>query len=391
MDGDTGVLALQGAGEGGPPVVRSQALFSRDVFSELRAQGVHATAAQLGLQSMPKRSIGPCPACGADLRSTSDKTERRGPIGTTENDEGWHCFKCGAEGNAVDLASYALLGRKAVGTEDKAQLAKAIGQRVGYVPSVRPVRTPEPPKRPPQRDVDELWTACRPVTSDDDVSTWLRSRGIDPEAVAASDLARALPYSTTVPDADEWEAGRDPADPMRNGGELPAWCSYIGQTWADSSHRLVLPLFDRSGRMVSLRARALNPPTPKDKAAVPAGYEVKSTVMACAIGSRLLQGDESSRNHVRSHGLWVIEGEPDFLTLATWTDWKQPEPPAALGIMSGGWSAEIAAKVPTGSKVVIATHQDENGDRYFQQIANTLTGRVKVQRRKRSSAEAKVA
>jgi hypothetical protein len=365
--------------------------FPRDVFTELRSQGVHATAAQLGLQSMPKGSIGPCPACGAELRSTSDKAERRGPIWTTPNDGGWHCYKCRSEGNSVDLASFALLGRKAVGREDMARLAKAIGAKLGHVPSVRTVRTPEPPKRPPQRDVEELWAACRPVTSDADVSTWLQSRAIDPEAVAAADLARALPYSSNVPDPDEWEAGLDPGDPLRNGGELPGWCLYVGQTWADSSHRLILPLFDRSGRMVSLRARALNPGTPKDKAAVPSGYEVRSTVMACGIGSGLLRGEETSRDHVRSHGLWIIEGEPDFLTLSTWKAWKQPVPPAAFGIMSGGWSAEIAAKVPTGSKVVIATHQDENGDRYFQQIADTLMGRVNVKRRTRGSAEAKVA
>jgi 5S rRNA maturation endonuclease (ribonuclease M5) len=54
----------------------------------------------LGLKSGRMRSFGPCLSCNAEQRGSSDK---RLPLGVTENLKGWHCHKCKISGNLVDL------------------------------------------------------------------------------------------------------------------------------------------------------------------------------------------------------------------------------------------------------------------------------------------------
>jgi hypothetical protein len=75
----------------------------------------------------------------------------------------------------------------------------------------------------------------------------------------------------------------------------------------------------------------------------------------------------------------VVEGEPDYLT------WYQesygvedPETPAVLGVWNGGWTQEIADRIPMGSVVEIRTHADEAGRRYRDRVAATLAGRAQV-------------
>lgn len=69
----------------------------------------------------------------------------------------------------------------------------------------------------------------------------------------------------------------------------------------------------------------------------------------------------------------IVEGEPDFLSAAgQWPDW------AVLGIYSGSWSSEIAAKVPGGCEVHVCTHGDSAGLRYLRQIADSLSSRCEI-------------
>lgn len=206
------------------------------------------------------------------------------------------------------------------------------------------------------------------MTEDAEVVTWLQGRGIDPAAVEDFGLARSLP--TTMP--------------------LPCWARFCGRPWHKSTHRVLVPMFDPSGQLESVHARALMPAAPGDKAASPAGAEVRGLVMANPLGRLMLSGSTlgdgtAAAGLVASAGLWIAEGLPDFLTLAcNWSE-ADEDAPAVLGVLSGSWSVELAARVPDGCEVVIATDPDPAGDKYAARIIETLEdrrpdGRVRVSR-----------
>jgi hypothetical protein len=202
------------------------------------------------------------------------------------------------------------------------------------------------------------------VTEDVEVSAWLASRRLDPGDVEGRDLARVLPHGTV----------------------LPRWARFQGQTWSQSGHRLIVPMLDASGALASLHARNVRPDVPPgSKAASPAGAELRGLVMADALGRRLLEGaalaDGSPASElVAASGLWVMEGVPDFLTRATDYSEAADAAPAVLSVLSGSWTAAIAARIPDGTTVAIETHLDEAGDRYARAIAATLAGRCRLKR-----------
>lgn len=74
----------------------------------------------------------------------------------------------------------------------------------------------------------------------------------------------------------------------------------------------------------------------------------------------------------------IAEGVPDFLTDASvFGEWDQA--PATLGVISGAWSADVAARIPDGCRVVIRTHGDPAGQRYQRQIGESLHARCHVE------------
>jgi len=81
----------------------------------------------------------------------------------------------------------------------------------------------------------------------------------------------------------------------------------------------------------------------------------------------------------------IAEGEPDFLTWAVSSSDANDRPPAVLGVVAGAWSADIAARIPDGSRVVIRTHRDAAGDAYAAAIRDSLAGRVDLYDLDRSS------
>ncbi len=135
-----------------------------------------------------------------------------------------------------------------------------------------------------------------PVTEDREVAGYLEARCLDPTEVEARNLARAVPL----------------------GARLPAWARFQGKPWTSSGHRLVVPLYSASGTLESLHARSVLPNVPSsDKAASPAGAEVRGLVMTCLLARLMLAGaalgDGSPASEwVASCGLWIMEGVPDF-------------------------------------------------------------------------------
>jgi len=225
---------------------------------------------------------------------------------------------------------------------------------------VVPVRTEadKSPARPPHQEVAALWAASLPVSADPEATAWFTHR-----------FGRAAAWS--LQQADLWDLVRV----IPAGLLLPRWARSQGGPWTHTGHRLVFRLWDHTGQAASLRARSVEAAvTPKSLA--PAGFSVKGLVLADPLAQQLLGGVCPAWWQPRQ--VIVAEGEPDWLLWALRQRETDEQGPAVLGIESGAWSPQIAARIPTGASVVIRTHHDEPGERYAQQIAASLHGRCRI-------------
>lgn len=357
---------------------------------------VEQVAPALGL-SVHRRSFGPCPACNADRRGGSD---RRHPCGYGE---GWGCFPCGAKGDALDLAALVLGGARLrdLTPEGKAEVRGwyagqgwcdpgpgASGAPVA-VPRRVPVVKPEPPPEyPPAAEVAALWAACGPLDTAsirDPAVPWLEGRekpgrALDCREMGALDLARLLPLD---PSAYPW----------------PSWIPWLGMDRSEwlRVYRLAVPMYDHRGALRALRFRAVThvrEPSPEGgmrwrdleipeakKALAARGTTTRGLVLADPVGVALLRGE--------LEGLpWdgrvvVCEGEPDLWTWSTaGRRGRRPDAPtwAVLGYAPGMWTDAIAARVPSGTPVVIRKHYDPNdaGGKLAETVRASLASRCPV-------------
>jgi hypothetical protein len=142
-------------------------------------------------------------------------------------------------------------------------------------------------------------------------------------------------------------------------------------------------MFDAAGRVRSLHARAVSADVGVPKGLSPAGYTVGGLAMADPLARLLLAGEPlgdgmSSAEAVGLYDLVIVEGVPDFLTWATrWGDAAEAAP-AVMGVISGSWTDELAARVPDGTCVVIRVHQDGAGAKYAATIKASLDQRCRV-------------
>ncbi len=301
----------------------------------------------LGIADGSKRqSTGLLVCCPVHGEKDASCSVTIGPDGTIRV----RCFACDFGGDALHLiaACHGLDLRSdfkqvlAAGADiaGHLQLRDEIlgGERL---PERKPVQAPAPRPEvdyPPQAEVDALWEACKPVTSDDECRAHLLSRGIQPGPVFVYNLARVIPRDAS----------------------LPHWARYRGRTWTQTGHRLLVRMFDASGAARSVRAwRIVDGDSPKRLP--PGGCRASDLVMVNQAAWLML------RRRWCPTRLVIAEGEPDWLTSAVaWSD------NASIGIVSGSWNEEFARTVPRGTEVVVNTHNDEAGDRYAEQILSTL-------------------
>jgi hypothetical protein len=358
-----------------------------------KAVPVEHVAAALGL-TVRRRSFGPCPACGAEYRSKSESP--RPPCGFGER---WECFRCGAKGDALDLVARAVAGARLreLTPERKADVRAwyaargwcdpAPGGPAAPVPVRRVVLpAPEaPPTYPPAAEVAALWAACGALDTAsiyDPAVLWLENaehgRGLDCRELAALDLARVLPLD---PGAYPW----------------PSWMPWMGMDRAEwlRLYRLAVPMYDATGALRALRFRAVTSVrelTPEGlrwrKVEVEAGKKalagrgtVRGLVLADPMGRALLAGE--LEREPWDGWVTICEGEPDLWTWST-SQRRGMRPDArtwaVLGVVAGSWTDDVAARVPSGAKVVLRTHADPAGDKYAERIRGTLAGRCDVSR-----------
>lgn len=346
-----------------------------------REQRVADVATRLGyeLKRAPSSAHCACPACGAERRHTKTH-DRRGAVGIPNTKPNtWLCWQCDAAGDAIDFASHRLAGNRFRDLDDagKAAVREFFGsEATGVVPAPPRPRTDVMPVGwenadtlyPPMFEVERLWDACGPVDLDDEAAGYLGSRGITGvDWVSEHDVARALPA----------------------GYVGPSWASIFGAQWSETGHRIIVPLFDYRGRMRSVLARSVEK-APRVKSAGTSGFQRRGLVMAGSYGREMLMHGQAKRWHfLEQFRLTIYEGEVDTIrgvSLAEDNLLMDKFSPAActavLGIFSGSFSRDIASRVPSGSTVVIATDDDEAGDKYEAHIKATIGDRVQYERRR---------
>jgi hypothetical protein len=333
-----------------------------DRAQEIRRQLVDArlVCRQLGFdEGAVPQAHGLLVRCPWHADRTPSLSVRPGPDGTIA----LKCHGCGCGGDVFHLvaAAHGLDARR-----DFPEVLKRAADLAGI--GIDSQQTPpplaasgvRPAERtyPPADELGGLWGAAGPVSGDAEVAACLRNRGLDPAGVDRLELSRALPANATV----------------------PRWASYQRQPWPRIGHRLLVPLFDASGAMRSVRAwRVTDHNTPKRLP--PAGHRLGGLVLADGGGRAVLRGEAGPRQVV------FVEGEPNMMSWALSLDRNgQGDRVAVFGVFAGGWNDDLAARVPDGATVYVRTDHDEAGDRYAAVINTTLGHRCEVRRLARPEA-----
>jgi hypothetical protein len=206
--------------------------------------------------------------------------------------------------------------------------------------------------------------AVHHVDDDAEVAAWLTSRGLDPARVVDANVAGVITTNA----------------------KLPRWASCCGRGWVAGGYRLLVPLRNERGELASLHARRITSDDALPKTASPAGVSTRGLVMTNQLARGLLAGADAARDHVLAvsrgtdrPGVVCVEGLPSFLAWCADASDGDEHAPAVVGILSGSWTAEHAARIPDGARVVVDTdHGDKNGDgdRYAEHIASTFDGRA---------------
>ena len=114
------------------------------------------------------------------------------------------------------------------------------------------------------------------------------------------------------------------------------------------------------------------------KGLFPSGHTAKGLFLADSFGLLLIRsGVPKWWRQSEPPSVIITEGAPDFLTVATHYGCTEYAP-AVLGILSGSWSDELAARIPTECRVVVRVHRDEAGEKYLAAVRRSLSGRCRV-------------
>ena len=368
-----------------------------DWLSRLRERSLVDVLSALGcVQSGGRWS---CPGCKAER----ERGGRRGPVGLGRGGQRWKCNLCGAGGGPVDAVALSVLGKvPTAGDRDGWRTVRAWTGDVA--PALREAAPEAPPAYPAQEEVAACWRACIGLYQDGTIGprrtvarAWLRARGFALDRLAALDMVRVA----------------------EEGADLPAW--FPGSPWV-----LACPLVDCTGLTRSIRWRAVKgarsptvggledlrtlaadggelaeaaraalrdpavvecmSPLPLPlKSRAPGGYDARGLVLADPVARAVFGG----RSEVEIHGerwrwsgrLLLVEGEPALWSMATLrARWAADGSTfGVVGYTSGGWTAEHARRLPSGSTVRIIPDSDAAGQRMAEAVQRTMPPGVRVE------------
>ena len=268
----------------------------------------------------------------------------------------FYCLSCQTKASPVDFAALLVLGevptqRRQWGPVKEALQAHGVlgHGELPAPPRMRPVSpTPLRPSFPPSDSLAALWNAAKPVTADPQAASYLKGRGIDPAQLAAKDTCRVI----------------------QSGIAVPSWAvTPFRQAWSVSGHRLLTPLFDASGTLVTVRARAFG--TNKWRSLAPPSFSVVGTFFA----------NEAFR-HGNRRTVVVVEGDSDF-----WT-WQALDPSVpCIGVFAGSVKPALGSLLPDGASVYIRTDLDPAGNKYAEEVSKALAGRCRIVRKRQGPDE----
>lgn len=302
----------------------------------------------------------PCPACRAEYRDA-----RRGAAGLTRDGYGWACHRCGAEGDAADLAAYRLHGARvrALSPEQRRALrgwSQEMQLSTGrwspaQIPALTPIPLPEgavpvTDVGPSEDELGALWLASRAVCADGEVAHYCERRGWAAETLMVLDIARATPRREAYVWPSWWPPGR-------------------ARTW-----RLIARLWSPAGRLVGLHGRAVRPTAEVDGKPLPKALSHRG--MAGAGWMANSPALEWMRGRNRPPIVAVAEGVTDWIALSCWA-YGKGGPWRGLPVIGGiSGSFRSARDLPVqGVRLLVATHADTAGDRYAEEI-NRAAGSV---------------
>jgi hypothetical protein len=320
----------------------------RDWFSEVKDAGVVTTAKRLGLTVIERPapgSLSPCPNCGAERRSSSD---RRGPIGLRRDGKGWVCHRCKTSGDALTLAALSLTGSS---RPHKDRWREVKERLLGNGPLPVFVAPSRVPNRPPRHELLKLWPRATPACDDPQLSKLLNERGLDPEVLIERDLCRAVPS-----------------------GPLPSWAAQGYKPWSLSGHRCLFGLYDHQGQLQSVHARRIADGAERPKGLSLLGYEIRGLCFMERGAQLFFQGKAP---WVKT--LLIVEGAPDFLSSSSYFG-DANEDTIVIGVLPGSWTPAFSNALSPAMHIIVATHEDQAGERYAKTIEQTLTPGTQITR-----------
>lgn len=304
---------------------------------------VSAVAAGLGWAGDDRRGY-PCPACNEATRDG-----RRGAVFVGQ-DGGWKCYRCDAiGGDGLDYLSFALTGKRLRDCADLATIKAWCGV----------------PERAPREFVGRISHESRPesvdaATVDDIAKFWDRCIPI-PKAHPFVD-ARRLHAS---PSLARFTPGYEPHEV----GKLAAWPDWWpagrARTWRLVTRGWRFPRIDQGGRdgdqptATNLHARAVVDPPDFD------GKKIKTLWAKSTPSHGLLFWNNVPI--ATADMVLVCEGLTDWLAASIWAD--QHAGVVVLGVGSGSASAFANLPIPASATFIIATDDDDAGNKYAVDVA----------------------
>lgn len=284
---------------------------------------LRVVAAGLGMTEKSKR-WSPCPMCG----EKESRKQHQFPL--LLNEDTWHCVLCKNGGDALALVAaqdYGLL-------YPKGRMYYAAVDRVYALAGETP-----PPSRPTSAEVE------RPAP-----------RRIDPTPALGCAVPLHLAQSSRLA---YWLESR--AIPPTAPG---FWLERFTAPWWPNARAfpVVIPAYDGRGHLQSLHGLAVDDEAPR-KTTWPKGAEARELLFADDKAVAWMQGKGPEPGR-----LLVAEGGTDYLSAAA----RAAPDTYVLAVCSG--SARALALLPSlqSATVVVATDNDETGDRYAREVAQAL-------------------